>query len=119
MHGRRHSLVDSYQLLDAVVITSRRESFSRVAAEALLAGVPLIAPDLDGLRETVAGESVATLFRPEDVADAACRLREVLGDPEAALDRARAGQQYAARFRPAASAARVLGIYRGLTSKLP
>jgi glycosyltransferase involved in cell wall biosynthesis len=57
--------------LDLMLITSRRESFSRVAAECMLAGLPLIAPDIPGLNETTENGRFSIPYRVADPSSAA------------------------------------------------
>lgn len=66
--------------LDLVVIPSLREAFSLIAAEALVAGTPVVASDCIGLRETVQG-SPAKLARAGDPQDLASKLKEALTEP--------------------------------------
>jgi glycogen(starch) synthase len=114
LRGRTDSPGEVYKDLDLVLITSTRESFCRVAAEALLAGVPVVAPDIPGLRETVDGGRLAWLFPPGEAEGASGAIRRVLQDPSAAQETAREGQRFAERFSPAAAAGQVLQVYRAL-----
>ena len=71
---------------DAVVLPSRvRESFGRVANEALQCGVPVVVPAGGGMAEQVRSGSNGFLFKRGDVADLARVLRRLTED-EAALE---------------------------------
>lgn len=63
---------------DAVVIPSRWEAFGIVAAEARAAARPVIASDVDGLREQVVAGSgfLVPPENPAQLADAICRLAQ-------------------------------------------
>jgi glycosyltransferase involved in cell wall biosynthesis len=114
-HGRPPSLHTEYQTLDLVLIVSRRESFGRVAVEAMRAGVPVIAPDIDGLRETVGQGVYAEMYaHTDDGNGAAVALRKVAGDVGTALRRAREALVWAARFDPSRAADSVIAVYERL-----
>ena len=101
--------------LDVALVTSRRESFSRICAEALLAGTPLVAPDIPGLIDTVDGGRLAQMYPPGDPAAAAASIRRVLNDLPSALDRSRTGMQWGSgKFSPEVVAVEMAGIYRGI-----
>ncbi|MBB5234093.1 glycosyltransferase [Deinococcus budaensis] len=65
---------------DVVLMPSRFEGFGLLAAEALLAGTPVVASDIPGLRE-VLRPTYPLLAPPEDVTALAARLAEVVEDP--------------------------------------
>lgn len=65
---------------DVVLMPSRFEGFGLLAAEALLAGTPVVASDIPGLRE-VLRPAYPLLAPPEDVTAFAARLAEVVEDP--------------------------------------
>ena len=98
--------------LDALLITSRRESFSRVAVESMLAGLPLIAPDIAGLDETVSRGRYATTYPVSDATAAAAALSQAISDYPAALRVALEAQTYARdRFSPEVAADKMLKVY--------
>ena len=66
-----------YPQIDVVVMPSRWEASGLLAMEALCMGVPLIASDCIGLRETVAG-TPARVFISEDVSALAELMRDSL-----------------------------------------
>lgn len=55
-----------YGILDLLVMPSLFEGFGLVAAEAMAAGVPVIASDVDGLSEIITHNQNGSLVRPED-----------------------------------------------------
>lgn len=65
-----------------VVHTSWTESFGMALVEAQSCGVPVIAHDLEGMREVVADGASGYLIPPGDVAALAERLEELLASPE-------------------------------------
>jgi len=73
-HSNVRSLLPQY---DLVIIPSRKESFCLVALEAYDAGIPVIASNIFGLRETVLSEKTGLLFKlgnPESLASQILRL---------------------------------------------
>jgi glycosyltransferase involved in cell wall biosynthesis len=73
---------------DVLAVPSREEAFGRVAAEALAAGVPVVASDVDGLPEIVE-PGCGELVPPADPPALAAALAAVLGRADAAGERAR------------------------------
>jgi glycosyltransferase involved in cell wall biosynthesis len=103
------------QALDALVLTSRRESFSRVAAESMLAGVPLVAPLAPGLTDTIAGGEFAATYSVGDHAAACEALRSVLANYRLSLRKATRARTFAAqRFAPEDVCDDVIAAYKEL-----
>lgn len=68
--------------LDFVVVVSRRESFGRVAAEAMAAGRVVVAPRHTGLVETLAEGAAGLLYEPGNANAAAAELVRAYDDKE-------------------------------------
>lgn len=103
----------AYARADVVVQPSHREGLGLVAAEAVLAGTPVIAADSGGVRDVLPDD---LLVPPGDVAALAARLRSALEQLPA--ERARAAglaAGIAQRLSPDASATRTLAGYAALT----
>jgi glycosyltransferase involved in cell wall biosynthesis len=64
-----------------VVHTSWTESFGMALVEAMACGVPVIAHDLEGMREVVVDGVTGYLIPPGDVAALTERLEQLLADP--------------------------------------
>jgi glycosyltransferase involved in cell wall biosynthesis len=79
--GRVRDVRQAYAAVDIVFVPSRFESFSRVAAEALLNGIPVIASDLPPLRALL-GTDGGMLFQVGDAQAAASAIRELAADRE-------------------------------------
>jgi len=80
-----------------VVLTSRHESFGLVAAEALVAGTPVVAFDLPSLREIVV-PGTGILVPPGDTAALGDALRTVVNDPARRAALATSAAQVRSRF---------------------
>lgn len=99
-----------------VVAPSRAESLPYVVLEAAGGGAPLIATDVGGLPEIVAG-SDTRLIPPGNPAALAAAMLAVLDDPVAAQRRAhRLRATVARRFSAAAMALAVVNFYDGSSS---
>jgi phosphatidyl-myo-inositol alpha-mannosyltransferase len=87
---------DVYAACDIVLCPSRRESFSRVAAEAMVNGLPIVASDLAAFRDLLGDDESGLLFPAGDVEGAARALRWLVADPSL---RARLGERGRSRAR--------------------
>jgi glycosyltransferase involved in cell wall biosynthesis len=82
-----------YGVMDIFVMPSRFEGFGLVAAEAMAAGLPVVASDIEGLREVVEHEKTGYLCPAGDSRQLACRLLELLESPVRAREMGRLGRQ--------------------------
>jgi glycosyltransferase involved in cell wall biosynthesis len=75
--GFRDDVADVLAALDCFVHPSRRGAFVSVLIEAMAAGVPIVASDVDGIPECLGRDGAAELVRTLDApsfAEAACRV---------------------------------------------
>ncbi len=101
-----------YADLDVVFIPSRAESFCRVAAEAMMNGLPVAGSDIPPLVTLLGGEPPAGLIFPTaDVAAAAEAIRHLVGDQELRNRLGEEGRRRAAAFAPAAIASQLMELY--------
>ncbi|HEX8123213.1 MAG TPA: glycosyltransferase [Solirubrobacteraceae bacterium] len=86
--------------LDVLVVPSREEPFGAVAAEAMVAGTPVVATRVDGLREVVEDGVTGALVRPNRPSELAAATVRVLArrDELGAAARRRAGRFAAEAF---------------------
>lgn len=114
-HGVVPSMSERFVDLDVFLVTSRRESFSRVCAEALRSGVPLVAPDIPGLIDTVGGGRFAHMYPVENSEAAASAVQFVLSDYAAALKIAGDGMCWGTQqFSPGVIAEQLIERYEAL-----
>ena len=99
-----------YAACDVVFSPSRRESFNRVVAEAMMSGTPVVASDLAPVREVVGDGGL--LFRCGDVEDAARQLRRMVIDPDLRRTCAQRGRARSAAWHPEPVAATFADLYR-------
>ncbi|MGY1781207.1 glycosyltransferase family 4 protein [Geodermatophilus sp. SYSU D01036] len=90
-------LADLYASLDVFVLPSVNafEAFGIVQVEAMLAGVPVLASDLPGVRVPVQETGFGTLVAPRDVPGITTGLRRLTADPP---DPVRGREQARARY---------------------
>ncbi len=94
-----------------------RESFGMVLTEALAAGAPVLAADLDAFRAVLGG--AGALFPVGDGAALARELGALLDDPARRAALASAGRERAAVFAWPAVAAQVEQVYRAAVAATP
>jgi len=82
-----------YAALDVFVLTSQAETFGMVTAEAMAAGLPIVATQSGGTPEIVHDHRTGLLFQPNDADDLAASLRILLDFPELRRRFAIAAQQ--------------------------
>jgi glycosyltransferase involved in cell wall biosynthesis len=100
LHDKTADVVAAYRSVDVILCPSLRESFGRVAAEAMAAGTPVVASDLPALRE-VLGDA-GTYFAPGDPDAAAAALAELADHPDRREDVVARGRARARTFAPEA-----------------
>ena len=109
---------DAFALGRAIVVPSRAESFPYIVLEAAAAGLPLLATNVGGIPEIVAGTDTA-LLPPEDDDALALAMLGMLGDPAAAQAKAlRLQQAVGRRFTVAAMTDAVLELYASVMPAL-
>lgn len=103
---------------DAMLITSRRESFSRVAVEAMLAEVPLVAPDIPGLSDTIGHGRFARTFAVGDAEAASRQLLDLFQHYDESLAIARAARQWStSNYAPEVIAPQLNSVYSSLAGR--
>ena len=104
---------DVYAACDIVLCPSRRESFSRVAAEAMVNGLPIVASDLAAFRDLVGDDEAGLLFPAGDVEAAARALRRLVADPHLGVRLGERGRTRARAFAPEAVVGLVTSLLQG------
>lgn len=107
-------MTEVYHDLDAVIMPSRWEALPLVAAEALCAGVPLVASDCIGLREAVAATPALTFPAGDAAALAACMARLLADDGQIRAGFVRFQPQAAQRFDVRETARRAEALFDGM-----
>jgi glycosyltransferase involved in cell wall biosynthesis len=113
--ARRDRLEELLERATALVLPSVQENVPMVIAEAMAAGVPVVASDVGGVAEMVDHGRTGFLYRPGDVVELERHLRTLLRDPAAAGRMGAAGRERARQAHlPAAVARSTLDAYRTL-----
>ncbi|BDG60369.1 hypothetical protein caldi_14590 [Caldinitratiruptor microaerophilus] len=94
----RESMPLVYAAADVVTIPSLIEATSVAAIEALAAGAPIVASDIGGLRDLLAGESAALLVPPANAGALAAAIDTVLTNDDMRHVMATAGPRLALRY---------------------
>ncbi len=87
------------------------ESFGIVLAEAMAAGAPIVASDLDAFRRVLRGGRAGELFANEDAADLVRAARLLLGDPERRARLSAAATEAVSAYDWATVARDVVSVY--------
>lgn len=98
-----------------LVLPSYQETAPLVIAEAMAAGVPVIASDVGGVRHQIRHGETGFLITPGDVDGLAQRLRELLSDPARRASFGEAAKTLAvSEHRADQVAARTIDVYRAV-----
>jgi glycosyltransferase involved in cell wall biosynthesis len=101
--------------VDVVVVPSRADALPLVLLQAMAYGRPVIASAAGGIPEAAAHPVEALLVEPDDPRALAEAIRQTLGNPRAALSRARAARRRVERdFSLAATTRQYLNGYAAL-----
>jgi glycogen(starch) synthase len=102
-----------YHMADCAVFPSLYEPFGIVALEAMVAGCPVVAADVGGLREVVRYGKTGITVYPDNAQSVAWGVLSILRDPARAAARAREAQQVACcEFNWDTIAARTIAVYQ-------
>ena len=93
--GMREDIVELLQAANLFVFPSEVEGLSNATIEAALAGLPIVACDIGGVREVVKHGRDALLVAPRRPDELAVAVQQVLADPAAAQVRAKSAQEHA------------------------
>ncbi|MFW6147641.1 MAG: glycosyltransferase [Thermodesulfobacteriota bacterium] len=115
---RGKELVDAYHAMDVFAFASHTETQGMVVAEAMAAGVPVVALDANGVREVVEDGNNGRLLPEEDIAAFSSALRWIMdlseGERAALKENAR---NRAREFSKEHCARRALDCYTDLLDK--
>ena len=105
------ALIDAYHAMDVFAFASHSETQGMVVAEAMAAGLPVMALDAPGVREVVVEGRNGRLIAGDDLAAMAGALAAISA-PETRSPLAEAALATAADYDEARCAARCLAVYR-------
>lgn len=79
--GERNDVLQLMADADALLVTSTREGFGLVAAEALAVGLPIVAPALDGLSEVIGHSGAGVYYTASNITSCAAAIDSIM-DPK-------------------------------------
>ncbi len=94
----QNRVFEFYAIMNIFVMPSIYEGFGLTAAEAMAAGVPVVASDVDGLREVVVDRVTGYMVPVNDDRTLAERLIQLLNNPEQAQAMGRNGRDRVSRL---------------------
>ena len=109
--GKMTDVRAAYARCDVVFMPSLDESFGRVAAEAMLNGLPVVASDLPPVREVLGGSDSGLLFPPGDVDSAVRCIKEVIADSDLRAALGKSGRRRAELYEPRSVVAALTRLY--------
>ena len=113
--GVRSDVPNLLAAADAVVLSSKHEGMSLSVLEGMASGKPMIASDVEGMRDLVGG---AGLLFPQGDADAlAALIREICENPEKAREIGRKCRERAMQYDIAETAKRYHALYEDVLAK--
>lgn len=101
----------AYAQCEVVLCPSVLDSFCRVAAEAMLNGIPVVGSDLEPIRELLGDDEAGLVFPARDVTAAAKAVTRLVGDPELRARLGAAGRQRATAYAPETVRRQMLRLY--------
>jgi glycosyltransferase involved in cell wall biosynthesis len=116
--GKTDDVREAYARCDVVLCPSLQESFCRVAAEAMLNGLPVVATDLPPLQDLLGDEDAGLLFPAGDVHAAAKAIERLADDAELRSRLGRRGRTRASAFDPDRVTDQLIDLY-GLAHLTP
>ena len=115
--GHFHDIRKVFTLMDIYVLSSTREGLPNTVLEAMAMEVPIVATDVDGVREAVSDQREALLVSPQDSERLAAGIELMLDDAELRKRLVRnARQKVESEFSFAQRTRRVEDIYRRIMS---
>lgn len=97
MLGTRHDVAEILSALDLKVLSSKMEANPASTLEASACGLPVVAPNVGSLAETVQDGKTGILCRPNDPAAIVDAVVRLLSDPEKACTMGEAGRALVCR----------------------
>jgi glycosyltransferase involved in cell wall biosynthesis len=111
IEGKHPDVRTVYARCDVVVCPSVLESFCRVAAEAMINGIPVVGSDLPPVRALLGDDEAGLLFPPADTAAAAAAITRLVAYPDLRRRLGATGRQRAAAYAPDRVCRQLLALY--------
>ena len=118
-HLDRDGLIRELSRATALVLPSAQENAPLVVAEAMAAGVPVVATTVGGIPEMLKNGTAGALYEVGDIEKLTTILRGVLADPVCRMNLARAARSEAqSHYAPNQVACQTVRVYRQMLSDM-
>ena len=114
--GREADVRRAYAEIDIVLVPSRSESFSRVVAEAMLNGIPVVASDISPHRRLLGDNEAGLIFPSGDARAAAAAIDALAVHPELRAQLGAMGRIRGRAYEPSEIVKQLLPLYGISTS---
>jgi glycosyltransferase involved in cell wall biosynthesis len=112
--GYRNDIDQIMPVLTMMVLSSLWEGLPIVFQEAMSAGKPIVANDVDGARDAIVDEETGYLVTPHEPREMADRILELLNNNELCYEMGIAAKQHSERFSSERMLMEIEHLYRGL-----
>lgn len=119
MVGWRRDVPELLRIFDVFLLTSLWEGLPRVLVEAITVGVPVVAPDVDGIAEVIRNGENGYLVSPGDTASMAQRVIELLENEGLRRQMARAAKGLVQEFSAGKMIEDYTRLYLALMGDVP
>lgn len=109
--GKTLDVRKAYASCDIVIVPSLKESFGRVAAEAMVNRIPVVASCLPSLELLLGENEAGVLFPPGDSAAGAHAIARLAADPELRIRLGNEGRRRVTRFAPGPASSLLIELY--------
>ena len=113
--GIRSDIPSLLAAADVLVLSSRHEGMSLSVLEGLASGKPMVASEVEGMRELVSGAGL--LFPQGDAEALAARIREVCENPREAREIGIRGKARAEKYDLAQTVRHYCDLYQSVQKK--
>lgn len=110
--GTRSDVAEIIKASSIGVQSSNWEGFGLTAVEMMAGGLPVIASDVDGLRNVTEGAGL--IFKTGDETELACKIKLILSDPRLREKLSKTGIERANEYSIEKTAAEHIRLYHGL-----
>ena len=111
LKGKLTDVSQAYAQCDIVLCPSRLDSFCRVAAEAMINGLPVVGSDLEPIVDLLGKDEAGLVFPVEDVRAAASAVERLVRDPALRAELGAVGRTRAAAYSPEVVRDGMLALY--------
>jgi glycosyltransferase involved in cell wall biosynthesis len=112
--GYRNDIDQIMPVLTMMALSSLWEGLPIVFQEAMSAGKPIVANDVDGARDAIVDEETGYLVTPHEPREMADRILELLNNDELCYEMGIAAKKYSERFSSERMLMEIEHLYRGL-----